>query len=496
MVLVGTVGGGDVVRGNRNILDFRWGRLLTFFLLYVTEGVPLGFTATAIATQMRRAGVSVEMIGLFVGSLYLPWSFKWVAGPFVDLIRFGRFGHYRPWILTMQALMLLSLGAAALTDFVAAFALFTGLVFVHNMFGATQDVAIDALACRVLTESERGLANGMMFAGAYVGQILGGAGVLYLSGWLPVLHQRYGWIPDDFRATFVIPSLVIGGVALFVTFLVREPAEPKRFHAESDPSEAATGRGSYRRVVLAAVRELQQYVWTVTRTMFGSVQALLALAFALLPAGAFALSLSLQTNLAVELGLKDEEVSRLALYSGLISAGGCVLGGFLSDRLGRKRMLALFIVATTVPTLWFAAQMQRHGWVMPVPPDLPDRPAPPQALVAAFWTATLSFSFVHGLMFGTRTALFMDVVDPAVAATQFTAYMAVLNLTTSYTSAWQGLALAHWGYPTTLRIDALAGVLGIAVLPWLRLGAQASERSSEAGARSDERPALAGSEAD
>jgi hypothetical protein len=45
---------------------------------------------------------------------------------------------------------------------------------VHNSFGAMQDVAIDALAVNTLHEDERGLANGVMFAGAALGMALGG----------------------------------------------------------------------------------------------------------------------------------------------------------------------------------------------------------------------------------------------------------------------------------------------------------------------------------
>ena len=55
-----------------DLLATKRGRQLAFFLLYVTEGIPLGFTATAVATQMRRQGVGPEAIGAFVGSLYLP----------------------------------------------------------------------------------------------------------------------------------------------------------------------------------------------------------------------------------------------------------------------------------------------------------------------------------------------------------------------------------------------------------------------------------------
>ena len=40
-----------------NLLATRLGRLSAFFFRYVTEGIPLGFGATAIATQLRRADV-------------------------------------------------------------------------------------------------------------------------------------------------------------------------------------------------------------------------------------------------------------------------------------------------------------------------------------------------------------------------------------------------------------------------------------------------------
>src|SRR5438132_13191468 len=76
-----------------DLLATKKGRLTAFFLLYVTEGIPLGFTATAIATQMRRQGLGPMAIGAFVGSLYLPWAFKWLAGPFVDTFSSDRFGR-------------------------------------------------------------------------------------------------------------------------------------------------------------------------------------------------------------------------------------------------------------------------------------------------------------------------------------------------------------------------------------------------------------------
>jgi PAT family beta-lactamase induction signal transducer AmpG len=99
------------------------------------------------------------------------------------------------------------------------------------------------------------------------------------------------------------------------------------------------------------------------------------------------------------------------------------------------------------------------------------RPIPPHELVSLFWGLTLCYAVFQGLMYGVGTAIYMDVTTPAVAATQFTAYMALCNVVYSYTSTWQGRAVVHWGYPVTLTIDALFGLLSIALLPFMgRLG--------------------------
>lgn len=50
-----------------NPLATRHGRLAAFFGLYITEGIPLGFVATAVAFQLRKMGVGPAEIGAFVG---------------------------------------------------------------------------------------------------------------------------------------------------------------------------------------------------------------------------------------------------------------------------------------------------------------------------------------------------------------------------------------------------------------------------------------------
>jgi MFS family permease len=423
-----------------NPIGTKGGRFATFFFLYLTEGIPLGFTATAVATQMRRQGLSPAAIGAFVGSLYLPWAFKWAYGPFVDVLSSDRWGRRRIWIVAAQVMMVLTLMSALPVHFSTELKLFTFLIMIHNVFGATQDMAIDALAVNVLREEERGLANGLMFGGAYLGQAIGGSGVLFLA---PVI---------GFQTTYLFVGACILLVTLLVALPIRETPDPTRVQAEGP-------------ALLAIAADINSFARDAVRAFFGTRAAFIGLLFAVLPAGAYALGLALQSNLAVDLGMSDPQVATLNLWSTVISALGCVAGGWLSDRFGRRKMLAIYIAAMSIPTLYLAAEMRKAGWIMPVSPNAVNHPQAPAMLLTSFWGAIIVYSLFNGLMYGTRTALFMDVTTPRVAATQFTAYMALLNLVIAYSANWQGYCVTRFGYPATLTIDSTVGLVCLVLLP-------------------------------
>ena len=426
-------------------LATRAGRLLSFFLLYVSEGIPLGFTATVIATHMRREGLDPAVIGAYVGSLYLPWAFKWIFGPIVDTITSDTFGRRRTWIVGAQIAMMVALMAAMPIDFATATGLFTAVIFVHNVCAAAQDVAIDALAVQVLPVEERGTANGFMFGGQAVGQALGGSGILLIGAALP------------FASTYFIAVGMMTLILVGVSWRLRERAAvpiPWSIDAEDV--------GRWTRIA----RELREFLRAAWSAFIGTRAAALGVVFAALPLGAYALSLSLQSNLAVELGLGDEAIGTLGLWSSLMSALGCVVGGWMSDRYGRRRMIALFVGLTAVPTICLALSMRAVGHIMPVDPTQLGIVADP-GLVSTFRWLCIGYGFLQGLTYGSSTALFMDITTPAVAATQFTAYMALGNLATSYTATWQGVSTVDFGYPTTLLLDAAVGMLCIGLLPWL-----------------------------
>ncbi|MGZ5179048.1 MAG: MFS transporter [Ramlibacter sp.] len=425
-----------------NLLASRRGRLAAFFLLYVTEGIPLGFAATAVATQLRRQGVGPAEIGAFVASFYLPWAFKWAFGPFVDVFRSQRFGHRRGWILLTQLMMVLTLVSLVAVPLPQGLGIFTAILLVHNTFGAIQDVAIDSLAVNTLSEDERGLANGLMFAGASIGQAVGGSGVLFMIAY------------TGFAPSFYMVAAAIASVTVFVVLPLKEPVL-------DGAAAAAQSMGNAWR---AAGREMKQFAVDSFRSFVGTRGALNGVFFALLPAGAMSLGLALQSNLAVELGMADDEVGALNLWTSIISAASMVVGGWLSDKLGRRPTLFVYLATMSLPVLYLMWVLQQHGYVMPRAPG----GAPMPELVRALWQASLAYAVFQGLMYGTRSAIMMDITNPRVAATQFTAYMAMMNLAIAIAAQWQGIAVEAWGYPVTLLVDAITGPLCVLLLPSMK----------------------------
>jgi PAT family beta-lactamase induction signal transducer AmpG len=431
-----------------NLLATRLGRLTAFFFLYVTEGIPLGFAATAVATQLRRQDVGPAEIGAFVGSFYLPWAFKWAFGPFIDVFASERLGRRRGWILGTQLMMIITLLACMGLNLPAQLGALTAVLLVHNSFGAMQDVAIDALAVSTLHEDERGLANGVMFAGAAIGTAVGGSGVLFM---MPAFGLKGG---------FLFVAACIALVTLFIVLPLNEVRTPM----------------DQRRVagLAAATQEMKQFSMEAFRSFLGTRGAFAGLFFALMPAGAMSLGLALQSNLAVELGMNDNSVAWLNLWTNVVSAAFMVIGGWVSDRLGRRKTLFGYLALMSLPVLYMMGALIDHQWTMPAGAGDAVKRVAPAALVTALWVATLTYAVAQGLMYGTRSAIFMDVTNPAVAATQFTAYMAMMNLAIAYSATWQGIAIEALGYPKTLLIDAIAGLLCLAVLPFIKPAANAA----------------------
>jgi PAT family beta-lactamase induction signal transducer AmpG len=181
---------------------------------------------------------------------------------------------------------------------------------------------------------------------------------------------------------------------------------------------------------------------------------MVGVAFSLLPIGAMALAYATLSTIQVDYGLKDHQIAALSVYNTIAAAVGCVTGGWLGDRYGAKRIVAMAYLLTAMLALLLALQISAGG-LQSIPMSL-------------FSGIIVAHGLCFGLAFGVRNGIFMGMTNPAVAATQFTAFMGMSNLAIVFGNYWQGIVAERMGYAAVLYLDALVAVLVIMVIPFLR----------------------------
>jgi len=161
---------------------FHW-----FFLasLYTAQFLPVAFFFMGLPVVLRAEGFSLEQISALYGLGFI-WVLKFLWAPFVDRVRFGRLGHYRIWLLLMQIGIATVLLVISTLDVASEFTLFLVLAMVMTALAATQDVSVDAIACRLLPSQQRGFGNGVQIGGGLLGMIIGAGGML-------VVYPYLGW---------------------------------------------------------------------------------------------------------------------------------------------------------------------------------------------------------------------------------------------------------------------------------------------------------------
>jgi PAT family beta-lactamase induction signal transducer AmpG len=407
-----------------NLLHSRRGRLSAFCLLYVSEGIPYGFSSTAMVAFMRMEGLSLEQIGAFVAAIFIPWSFKWLWAPVVDIVTLKRFGGRKAWIVGCNAMMIGTLMVVASIDFAENFTLLLWMIILNNLFCATQDVAIDSLAVSTLRKDERATGNGLMFGGQYFGIALGGGGSIFVSG-LWGLNA----------ALIYVSGLMFINLTYVLVFIKDDDAKvPDKERVVGAFRHFIGTLGHFIRNIYSG------FVESGSGPKFG-------LLFALLPVGAMALAYALLGTLQVDYGLDETQLSQLAVAVAITSAIGCVLGGTLGNKFGVKRVVAL-------PTIFLAYQISAVGLT-----NIP---------IQVFIATILSHSLLFGMAFAVRVAIFMGMTNPLVAATQFTTYMALSNVAISLGNYWQGVVAERFDYSTALYIDAAIVIVALCVLPFLK----------------------------
>lgn len=376
-------------------LDARPGlRLFVLCMLYVGQGIPWGFTAITLPTFLSQHH-DATAVGAVSAMTVLPYAFKWVWGPIIDLVVVPRFGRRRPWIILGQGGMALTVGALLLhgdpgedLHFLAQF------VFVHTIFNALQDVAVDGLAVDQLSDAERGRANGLMYASKWGGGAIGGAGLSYVIAW--------------FGMSTALALMALALLAIMLLPLLVKERSPDAVVERPHPVQLAKD-------LLRAFSLRSTLLCLVLMTLSNLAIGVLA------PVGN-----QLYTQV---LRWEPETLASLTGGIGLVVGGaGSIGAGFVTDRLGPRRTAV--IGAVLLAAAWVSFVLARGAW--------------------GSYPLALAIVFVEQLGAGVLTVslitLSMGLSWSKVGATQFAIYMALSNLGTKYGYQYAGATLEVWTY--------------------------------------------------
>lgn len=379
----------------------------TLFSLYIAQSIPMSFFSTVVPVIMRQEQYSLESIGL-LQLVKLPWIFKFLWAPLVDNHANNR-KQIRRWIILSElfyAGVILSISMFSLqTDF----RLIVMLMILAFIASATQDIATDIFAIRILRPEEKAVGNGIQSGGSFIGSLFG-TGVLLLAyhylGWQYLL-----WI----LAAFVIFAIV----PLYV------------YRPGSDLSVEKKRRVNLTDIFSFFKEKLARKRLLVLIFYYSGLIGILAM---LKP-------------YMVDLGYNVKEIGFMSGIVGTaVAATFALLGGYIVKFVGRKTAAYVFaLINLAVGVFFYLISMHT--------PSLFEL----YASICLLWGA-------YGLSTVVIYTTSMDAVRPSSAGTDFTVQIVVTHLSSMLIAVFSGKVGDWVGYHSLFGIEALLSLCSVLIL--------------------------------
>jgi MFS transporter, PAT family, beta-lactamase induction signal transducer AmpG len=255
---------------------------------------------------------------------------------------------------------------ASLVDPGVSLITFALLIFISHIGIGFIDVSTDAWAIDVSTDKDRGKINGSMFAGQYSAWAIG-------ASFLPFIGSNYGYGLAYFTNGFIILLLLI------FPFIIKETLKFK----------------SRPKIIPLLSKEFKK-----------KTTLLVVLYSPLVFMNEGMLSFIMPIYMRDSLGLGDVQIGLIAAILPVTLAIGSVTGGIATDRFGRKKTLYVLLALSAIFT---ASLIFASNW----------------------WKLSIIYGIVGFLMGGHSTvscALFMDITNPKIGATQYGIFTGIANI--------------------------------------------------------------------
>lgn len=362
----------------------------------------------AIPVVLRQAGAPLALIGLF-GMVFFAFTINFLWAPLLDRYRLTSLGRRRSWLLVTQLAGGLTIAAMALLDPVAEQHRLFAVCVLLATIAATQRIATLGYVADVLPDAERSVGAALLGWGGALGNLLGGAGCLFLI-------ERFGWRPA---------LATCAAVLLLLALLILRIAEPP---ARDRP---AAGRAAAWRSIL------QPRLWGALAIVAPATVGV-AIAFAMVQPRLVDLGFSLTGIGATVAVIHLVAFSLIGPAAGLLARRIAPLRGIV---IGGAFIVPGFLVLALI-----------DGWLGPQGGAI-------TAVVLVFSTlAAQSVAF---------TTFFFSLADDGRAATVVTFLQAMMSLLALVGFAASGFVAQSFGYAATL-LAAAAGYAATMALVTLR----------------------------
>jgi MFS transporter, PAT family, beta-lactamase induction signal transducer AmpG len=378
---------------------------IVYLFLIAPFGAMGGYLSVALGYQLTQAGVSVGDVAALVAFSLIPQTWKFLWAPIADITWSRKRWYALAGVVT--ALGILAMGVVPSDS--KSLPLLYVAVLVASMASTFLAMSAESLLVYNTPSEQRGRASGWFQAGNLGGNGLGGGAGLWLAETLP----------DPWMAGAALA--VACALCIAALWFVPEP-----------PPFARSGQ--YGRMLVDVLKDL----WQVARSRAG----FLALLICFLPIGSGAAS-NLWSAVADDWHATAGTVALVTgVFGGIVSAIGCIAGGYGSDRMDRKTAYALygFLMAICAVAMALAPRTE-----------------------SMYIVFTLVYSFIQGLTYAGFTAVVLEAMGLGAAATKYNVFASLSNMPIAYMTVIDGWAYERWSAAGLLNVEAAIGVIGIIV---------------------------------
>jgi MFS transporter, PAT family, beta-lactamase induction signal transducer AmpG len=376
-------------------------QLSVFMELIMPYGIVMGYLTVVLAFQLAKVGIPLEKISPLIALSIFPNIIKFLWAPLIDATL-----TCKKWYIlsnTITALGVFFIGLLPVKE--GSLTLMGILVFLMSFASTFSVMATCSLMAYNTPKKLIGYAGGWMNAGYFVGVAIGGGIGL--------------WFADKIGNTFTL-SIVIATICLLCNHGLIQLLEPQHCFREKK------------------IEKTFRNLFNDIREVIKSRTGFFALLLCVLPIGSGAAS-NLWSAISGDWGASARVVAlTIGIAGSLFSAIGSLIGGWICDKIDRKKAYVFFgmLQATFAVLMAFAPRTE-----------------------LMFILGTAFYSISTGLLYSGFSSLILEVVGKDAVATKYNMFISL-----SFIPIYLMIYIDEWAYKKCdafglLIIEAVIGFI-------------------------------------